>query len=497
MTQKATISRREFLKGGLATLGFVALPGGFLFAAPLGWKHGGKPNLVFGVVSDTHLRTATDGKYSTRYWSDKWFVSALRLFRDAKVDAVLHCGDMAHCGQVEEMEFHRTAWNKVFPHDLAPDGHKVERLFVTGNHDMEALNYGIGKMVIDLYPDPEERARHVLATDIAANWERIWGEPYSDVWHRTVNGYHFFGRHYVPGKGEEVEAQAAALVKETMGEMPACGKPFFLFSHIRPRKVLNAAMREYSNAVSFFGHWHSSAANWNRIYMWSAGPVIQCPSCAPHGSNALSSKDDAWSPNPPIEKSPETEGNRQCYVVRVYDDMLAIERHEVGKGGRLGADWIMPLGRYDPHPFSKDELKKVIGEPQFKRGAALEICNCGNVKLCNYENMEMKEISQSHNSTISQSHNLTIKIPLADGNPDSRVYAYEVEVTGDEGTPKLCKAIYAAGVNMGIGHEPNGGVTTLEIPKSELPSGKTLTVAARPFTSLGTSGRPIITDFKV
>ena len=89
-----------------------------------------------------------------------------------------------------------------------------------------------------------------------------------------------------------------------------------------------------------------------------------------------------------------------------------------------------------------------------------------------------------------------LKIPLADGNPDSRVYAYEVEVTGDEGTPKLYKAVYAAGCNMGIGHEPNGGVTTLEIPKSELPTGKTLTFAVRPLTSLGTSGKPIATTIK-
>ena len=444
------MTRREFIGDGFAA--FASLFGGRLFAAPLGWKHGGKPNLVFGVISDTHLRTTTDGKYSTRYWSDKWFVSALRLFRDAKVDAVLHCGDMAHCGQVEEMEFHRTAWDKVFPHDLAPDGHKVERLFVTGNHDMEALNYGIGKMVIDLYPDPEERARHVLATDIAANWERIWGEPYSDVWHRTVNGYHFFGRHYVPGKGEEVEAQAAALV---------------------------------------------NAANWNRIYMWSAGPVIQCPSCAPHGSNALSSKDDAWSPNPPIEKSPETEGNRQCYVVRVYDDMLAIERHEVGKGGRLGADWIMPLGRYDPHPFSKDELKKVIGEPQFRKGAKLEV----SLDRIDKINKIAKTANDNPVNPVNlvqenpASPKLCVRIPLADGNPDSRVYAYEVVVAG-EGV-KLRKAVYATGVNMGIGHEPNGGVTTIEIAKDELPPSETLTVAVRPLTSLGTAGRPIMMDFKV
>ena len=90
-----------------------------------------------------------------------------------------------------------------------------------------------------------------------------------------------------------------------------------------------------------------------------------------------------------------------------------------------------------------------------------------------------------------------LRIPLANGNPDSRVYAYEVVVVGDEGTPKLYKAVYAAGVNMGIGHEPNGGMTTLDIPKSELPPGESLTFAVRPLTSLGTSGRPIITDFKV
>ena len=50
---------------------------------------------------------------------------------------------------------------------------------------------------------------------------------------------------------------------------------------------------------------------------------------------------------------------------------------------------------------------------------------------------------------------------------------------------------------MGIGHEPNGGVTTLDIPKSELPPGKTLTFAVRPLTSLGTFGKPIATEFKV
>ena len=92
---------------------------------------------------------------------------------------------------------------------------------------------------------------------------------------------------------------------------------------------------------------------------------------------------------------------------------------------------------------------------------------------------------------------MRLKIPLADSNHDSRVYAYEVEVAGENAGKKLLKAVYAAGCNMGIGHEPNKGVTTLEIPKSELPPGKVFAIAVRPLSSLGTSGKPIVSEFKV
>lgn len=156
----------------------------------------------------------------------------------------------------------------------------------------------------------------------------------------------------------------------------------------------------------------------------------------------------------------------------------------------------MPLGKYDPHPFSKDELKKVIGEPQFRECAKLMVELSRAETQSRGGEVEGKE-GDSASLRLCARHSLRVRIPLADGNPDSRVYAYEVVVIGEAGSQKLFKAVYAAGCNMGIGHEPNGGMTTLDIPKSELPPGKTLTFAVRPLTSLGTSGRPIITDFKV
>ena len=470
------VNRRDFIGGTIAALGFSALPGGLIFAAPPGWKHGGKPNLVFGVVSDTHLRTrhGPSGKPGHN-WPNRYLAAALRYFKSQNVDAVVHCGDMAHRGQVEEMQFHANVWRKVFGKD-AP-----VKLFVTGNHDKEGAGYG--DFVEKNYPDPVERAKHVLATDMAANWERIWGEKYEPVWHKEVKGYHFFGRNWGVDEGnfaKFLRGQDATL------HLADGIKPFFLLSHARSHKVLYRTAAKLRNSVSFFGHWHHSAANWNKIYFWGC-PNIHVPCCEPRGGNGLSGEGQISKAR--LEGKEAGGRSRQGYVVRVYDDMLVIERREFGAGGSLGADWVMPLGKYKSHPFSKGELKKVIGEPQFREGAKLEV-----------ELEKRVGVGEMDNSTLPLELKtptvLRVKIPLADGNPDSRVYAYEVEVTGDEGTPKLCKAIYAAGVNMGIGHEPNGGVTTLEISKSELPPGKTLTVAVRPLTSLGTFGKPIATTFK-
>ena len=474
-------SRRDFLCGAAA----FGLGGWRLFAAPSGWKHGGTPNLVFGVVSDTHLRTANKGNRIGANWPDKYFAAALEYFKAQGVDAVVHCGDFAHRGQVREMEFHAEAWRRVFA-----DGREPEKLFVAGNHDLLGADYG--DFVKNRYPDEAERAKHVLATDMAANWERIWGEKYELVWHKDVKGYHFFGRQWGVDEGnfaKFLRGQDATL------HLADGIKPFFLLSHARSHKVLYRTAAKLRNSVSFFGHWHHSAANWNKIYFWGC-PNIHVPCCEPRGGNGLSGEGQISKAR--LEGKEAGGRSRQGYVVRVYDDMLVIERREFGEGGSIGADWVMPLGKYDPHPFSKDELKKVIGEPQFREGAKLEV----SLDRIDKSNKVGKAATDTPVNPVnpvqenSATPRLRVRIPLANGNPDSRVYAYEVEVTGDEGTPKLYKAVYAAGCNMGIGHEPNGGVTTLDIPKSELPPGKTLTFAVRPLTSLGTFGKPIATTFK-
>ena len=91
---------------------------------------------------------------------------------------------------------------------------------------------------------------------------------------------------------------------------------------------------------------------------------------------------------------------------------------------------------------------------------------------------------------------LNLTIPLADGNPKSRVFAYDVVVIGDDPQKKFFKSIYFEGCNLGIGHEPDGGITKVELPMAELPAGKNLTIAVRPISSLGTKGKAIATKFQ-
>ena len=48
----SVLTRKTFIEGASA----FGLGRWRLFAMPFGWKHGGKPNLVFGVLADTHFR---------------------------------------------------------------------------------------------------------------------------------------------------------------------------------------------------------------------------------------------------------------------------------------------------------------------------------------------------------------------------------------------------------------------------------------------------------
>lgn len=167
-------------------------------------------------------------------------------------------------------------------------------------------------------------------------------------------------------------------------------------------------------------------------------------------------------------------------------------KREEGRGKRDEVRGTREEGR--KHPFSRGELIKVIGEPQFREGAKLEVENVANVEILPNANIQSQlETGNIGIGNTGNIGNIVVKIPLADGNPKSRAYAYEVVVSGEESRQNLITSVYDAGCNMGIGREP--GVTSLVIPQSELPPGNRLTVTVYPISSLGTRGTAITAEF--
>jgi len=333
----AKSTRREFLKESLAALGFAVLPGGWLFAAPPGWKPQKRPKIVFGVLADTHFRT--DGQWRLGIKSDRYFVSALEYFRNRNVDAVVHCGDMADRGLVEELQFHADAWFRVFPQNKAPDGHVVEKLFVTGNHDIWGWRKDID--FTQFVPNKNEWPEKVMKMDVARHWERVWGEQYEPVWHKQVKGCDFFGMNWIENDAGQGESSLLRLI-----DAHASSAPFFFITHNRTHGGFNSAIKRHPGAFGLWGHLHLSAANWNTVQMLNdVTPSVQCPACPSwwRSDGKWMGGGDNGITKVPLEGKLQGGKWEQGLVVRVYDDMLTIERREFGAGGSLGADWVMPL----------------------------------------------------------------------------------------------------------------------------------------------------------
>ena len=374
------INRREFLKGSLAALGFLAPPGTPMFAAPVGWKPQKKPNLVFGILSDTHLMVnRRDGKSLYRSMTFDYVRNAFKLFKAKGIDAFLHLGDASHRGCVREWEFHKEVFDEVFGKKDAP-----EKIIIVGNHEL----FGNAGHCKGVYRDPEVWKENAICADLPRHYERVWGEPFSEPMHKEVKGYYFFGRHWHEKEYDGVsEVPFANYILEKSGECSLKGdKPFFILSHRRHHFRFCSALREFPNAVAFFGHWHQSNADYKTIYYDSFGgffPNIQVGACRMDGSNALDGNERVTKGDGVREcvvpdgkawqecKNP----SRQAMIVNVYDDVVVFERHEVGKGGKLGPDWVLPLnwgtgnGKRGtaPHPFRSRSCRRRLARRSFRQ----------------------------------------------------------------------------------------------------------------------------------
>ena len=364
--KKSDMLTRRFFLGGLASA--FALGPRRIFSAPPGAFTGGKPILSFGALSDVHVCLAPGGEKLRDTYNTQTLEAAFTWFRDNGVDAVTIAGDMAHSGLAGELKALADTWFKVFPNDKAPDGRRVERVFVFGNHDWSSP--GRAK---EVFPDEKVRNDNLLVVNPRKWWDELFHEEWTPFFEKTVNGYPFIGAHWCNGGCNGKSEKFTKGMKDFYAarkEPFDPTKPFFHIQHPHPRGTVHgekvwgqddgttpSILSSYPNAIAFSGHSHTSLTDERAIWQ-GAFTSVGCASLrnVSQGTpgaiwvrggleNARTPKGKDYAKQNGIKAMGVTHlmDCRQGQLVRVYADRVVFSRREFMSGAPIGDDLVMPL----------------------------------------------------------------------------------------------------------------------------------------------------------
>ena len=470
-----------------------------LFAAPAG-----RPNLTLGVLSDIHLSIAKgkDGTFS--FAGEEMFRKALGWFRDQGVDGVLVCGDMADRGTVDELEAVARAWYSVFPDGKAPDGRRVEQLFVYGNHDFEGYKYG-GR-VKSIFGNSSYD--HAINKDLAAAWRKCFHEDFNPIWRKEVKGYTVVGTHWTKDhcRGwEEVGTSYASHWFEQNGATLDPSKPFFYLQH-PPLKgtchcdwvwghdngLVTQALSKFRNAVAFSGHSHASINDERAIWQGAftsigAGSLkytgLEYGDVLPFGrENDYPSPGQRGEDPYKIMHKMRIHSGHQGMILRVYDDRMVFDRRDFADITSLGEDWVVPLPSAEPMPFAYAKRAAASVPPQFPKGAALA------VRMTKGKNRGGKKVKAVKQPVLE------ITIPPANGKKGARALDFALRITGENGKADdryvFAESFYRS-ESGGAANVP----TVCSLAANRLKASGKLRIEVSPRNSFGKAGAPISATF--
>lgn len=297
------IRRRDFIFGSSAFAGQIALFGCRTSARR-------EPGVRFGILSDTHV-TGPECAAELR--------RALKFFREADVDAVLHCGDVTDLGYLRELEVFKAVWNGIMLQS-------VRFIAAMGNRDLSDT----GK-----FPrEKRERERDQLLIGSG----RAFG-----IRSFEVNGVNVIA---VDWKHEgELEAYMTAHP-----ELRDPSRPLIVIQHPHPKGTVFGAdgwmadderagcyLRMFPKAMVFSGHSHVPLNELGSLWRGdftsaAAGSYYLGPSTA--------------------------KGGREVSVVDVSDDGAMLHRYDLSSGETLTSDLAFASMKR-PAPKKSGEIRFV------------------------------------------------------------------------------------------------------------------------------------------
>lgn len=491
------ITRRFFIAGAVS---FGAFHGLRAFAAPSDFGLRRRGNLRFGVISDIHVALSLkDGV--TPNGMPRIVEDAFRYFRDQGVDAVVIPGDLASFGTVAELWLVADAWNRTFPDGKLPDGRRVERIFVMGNHDWEGWRYS--GFADKFLPDPADRLKNVLALDRERHWREVFGEDFRQFNVKTVNGYDFIQAHFIgneKGRSRLTEADCHRGIREFYAAYrPDPHRPFFHIQHPMPKNTCYgpwgwgrdngdsvSALSAFPCAVSFSGHSHypisDERAIWQGAFTSIGCGTLAAPSRTPgragldlYDSSAAFDIENVKRDSDIVSVMDVVESNangRCALLVDVYDDKMRISRLQMPARRTIGYDWVVPLGDESARPFAFVARAKKALAPEFPSTARLVV-----------EKTEVKGRA-----------GIALTFPVADAIRGARAYEYEVTVVGDGGERSVHRVL-PPGYN-GSEEDPAAALNPhCELALDRLPkSSGRLRFEVRPRECFGRTGRAIAAE---
>ena len=467
------ITRRTFLAGAVAGVGMETARAACTGPSAGAEAPKGAPNVTFGVLSDVHLERRGD---------EDTLLKAFAYFRDNGADGVMIAGDIANTGRIEQMERAASCFWRTFPDGKAPDGRHVEQLWVYGNHEFSNWGWLRGKDEAFLKANSLR-----YGNNRAEVWERIFHEPYSPIWAKTVKGYTFIGAHWGSEKDLDAFLQANAGKLNLRN-----GKPFFYAQHPHPANtvqgpwawgndggVATRALEKFPNAVAFSGHSHYSITDERCIWQGTFTSV---------GTGSLryifsqywrDNGEDHSGIAKQMRILPEGTG-RQGMLVKVYDDRMVFVRREFVQGESLGPDWVVPLDGSRPMAFEPRSAK--VAAPAFAPGAKVEVS---------------RAVGKDRRGRATDQ--ITVRFPAAHPSTTARVHDYEVMALAyheDVDYPVATKRVLSESYFLPPMREAKAG--HIVFAASELKGAKEVRFAVRPLECFGHKGPEIYSEmFKI